>query len=187
VLSGRLSAAWLRSRNPARSSSRTPLRSSNTSRKHGSAYEEWASSSLRQCYTPPRRSARPTYETDSFSSLPTPTASLYGSNCGGAAGRTGPPRPSLAGCFNLLPTPTAGDAKASGAAGYSTASGRHSGTTLTDVASGAASAGRRGRLNPLLCEWMMGLPIGWTDCEPLEMLSLPRWLRAHSTLSLRIG
>ena len=31
-----------------------------------------------------------------------------------------------------FPTPTAGDSKASGAAGYSTASGRHSGTTLTD-------------------------------------------------------
>jgi hypothetical protein len=33
---------------------------------------------------------------------------------------------------NPFPTPTAGDSKASGAAGYSTASGRHSGTTLTD-------------------------------------------------------
>lgn len=32
------------------------------------------------------------------------------------------------------PTPTATDAKASGAAGYSTDSGRHSGTTLTDAA-----------------------------------------------------
>lgn len=31
------------------------------------------------------------------------------------------------------PTATAGDAKSSGAAGYSTASGRHSGTTLTDA------------------------------------------------------
>ena len=37
------------------------------------------------------------------------------------------------GSFSLLPTPTAGDAKASGAAGYSTASGRHSDTTLTDA------------------------------------------------------
>jgi hypothetical protein len=32
------------------------------------------------------------------------------------------------------PTPTAGDAKASGAEGYSTEGGRHSGTTLTDAA-----------------------------------------------------
>lgn len=36
----------------------------------------------------------------------------------------------------MWPTATATDAKASGAAGYSTASGRHSGTTLTDAASG---------------------------------------------------
>lgn len=34
----------------------------------------------------------------------------------------------------LWPTATATDAKASGAAGYSTDSGRHSGTTLTDAA-----------------------------------------------------
>ena len=33
----------------------------------------------------------------------------------------------------MLPTPTAGDAKASGSAGYSTSSGRHSGVTLTDA------------------------------------------------------
>ena len=36
--------------------------------------------------------------------------------------------------FSSWPTPTATDAKASGSAGYSTASGRHSGTTLTDAA-----------------------------------------------------
>ena len=35
------------------------------------------------------------------------------------------------------PTPTSGDANSSGAAGYSTASGRHSGTTLTDATSGS--------------------------------------------------
>jgi hypothetical protein len=34
----------------------------------------------------------------------------------------------------LWPTPTAMDANSSGAAGYSTASGRHSGTTLVDAA-----------------------------------------------------
>jgi len=33
----------------------------------------------------------------------------------------------------MWPTPTAGDSKASGSAGYSTDSGRHSGTTLTDA------------------------------------------------------
>lgn len=42
--------------------------------------------------------------------------------------------PSLSSWARLWPTPTAGDEKASGAAGYSTASGRHAGTTLTDAA-----------------------------------------------------
>lgn len=36
----------------------------------------------------------------------------------------------------MLPTPTSGDAKASGSAGYSTESGCHSGVTLTDAERG---------------------------------------------------
>lgn len=43
------------------------------------------------------------------------------------------PRIEGSGC-SLWPTATAGDHKASGAAGYSTASGRHAGVTLTDAA-----------------------------------------------------
>lgn len=41
----------------------------------------------------------------------------------------------------LWPTPTGSDSKASGAAGYSTASGRHSGTTLTDAVVRGVSRG----------------------------------------------
>jgi len=97
---------------------------------------------------------------------PTPSAQSYGTNQGGAAGRTGAVRPSLqtlgagwqtsrasdgekGGPNQTLkgqpaltaqaraahwPTATATDAKASRAAAYSTESGRHSGTTLTDAA-----------------------------------------------------
>ena len=83
---------------------------------------------------------------------------------------------------HILPSPTAGDAKSSGAAGYSTASGRHSGTTPSDAVLGAASAGRRGRLSPLLSEWVMGWPIGWTDCDAPVTESFRSWLRAHSEL-----
>lgn len=64
---------------------------------------------------------------------PTPTATAYGTNQGGSAGRVGPIRPSLE-TLVKWPTPTAMDANSSGAAGYSTESGRHSGTTLTDAA-----------------------------------------------------
>lgn len=79
--------------------------------------------------------------------IPTPSAQSYGSNRGGAAGRVGPERHSLESMASrgLWPTPTAGDAKASGSAGDSTESGRHSGTTLTDaVDRGFLASGRDG-------------------------------------------
>lgn len=86
------------------------------------------------------------------------------------------------------PTPTAGDSKASGAAAYSTASGRHSGTTLTDAAvrlwntprardwkaggkdclgpQALRTTGQAGMvLNPQFVETLMGLPVGWTSCR----------------------
>ncbi len=129
-------------------------------------------------------SAPLTAETASSSLLPTPAAQSYGSNRGGAAGRVGPVRHSLESLAKqgLLPTPTAGDAKESGAAGYSTER-RHSGTTLTDApvrrlpTPGGRDwkvqgkdglelrlAGRTDRrLNPRFVEWMMGFPDRWTE------------------------
>lgn len=117
---------------------------------------------------------------DALALLPTPSACSYGTNRGGAAGRTGAARPSLETLARTLPTPTASDSRGSGAAGYSTSSGRHSGTTLSDAICGAASAGRSGRLNPRFVEWMMGLPIGWTDCTASVTESFRKWLQAHS-------
>jgi hypothetical protein len=102
---------------------------------------------------------------------PTPAATAYGTNHGGAAGRTGPVRPSLDTLAKQWPTPTAGDSKASGAAGYSTASGRHTGTTLTDATVGprgplTRQGGSGGRvLNPRFVEALMGMPDGWTDVD----------------------
>ncbi len=109
-----------------------------------------------------------------------------------------------------FPTPTAGDAKSSGAAGYSTASGRHTGTTLTDAivrfptptandwkgpnnsGSGTASSNglatrAGGQLNPTWVEWLMGWPLGWTDCEPLETARFREWQQQHSSCSEREG
>nr|WP_232379888.1 hypothetical protein [Polyangium fumosum] len=64
----------------------------------------------------------------------------------------------------LWPTPTCGDAKASGAAGYSTET-RHAGTTLVDAAVRQPNAG--GVLNPAWVETLMGCPPGWTDGPPV--------------------
>jgi hypothetical protein len=69
------------------------------------------------------------------------------------------------------PTPTAGDSKDSGAAGYSTESGRHSGTTLTDAVVRGPKA--EGKLNPDWVECLMGLPSGWTS-----IVGLPRPVRS---------
>jgi hypothetical protein len=73
-----------------------------------------------------------------------------------------------------------------GRAGNMTPSGSSFGTTPSDAATGAESAARRGRLNPLFCEWMQGLPIGWTDCAPLETLELRHWFtRSRSVVYSR--
>ncbi len=98
----------------------------------------------------------------------------------------------------LWPTPTAGDSKASGAAGYAT-EGRHSGTTLTDAAvrgfrspgpqvptmqtpGGSRSVSGR-TLNPRFVEWLMGWPIGWSDCEAPVTESFREWRRLHGAIS----
>jgi hypothetical protein len=96
--------------------------------------------------------------------------------------------------YRMWPTLTAGDSKASGSASYSTESGRHSGTTLTDAVvrlptpnatdykgPSTRSQGKErprsdddlptrigGSLNPTWVEWLMGWPLGWTDLRLLE-------------------
>jgi site-specific DNA-cytosine methylase len=68
------------------------------------------------------------------------------------------------GTCQKAPTPTAGDAKNARNATSSRQldSQHHSGTTLCDTVHGTG-----GKLSPLWVEWLMGWPIGWTDCEPL--------------------
>ena len=202
-------------------SSKTCPPSPSSSSPSGESFEDWVSSGLRLCFTPPASPVRRISEGDSLPLLPTPSASTCGTNRGGSAGRTGPARPGLETLVSTIPThgsrdwkdgacrdanvptnallgrwvtrlptptandstPTANDSTASGAAGYSTASGRHSGTTLTDAVTGAASEGRSGILNPRLSEWLQGLPIGWTESAPLETSALLRWsTHAHSSL-----
>ena len=40
------------------------------------------------------------------------------------------------------------------------------------------------KLNPLFVEWLMGLPIGWTDLEPVETRWSQWWLAKHSRYSM---
>lgn len=96
--------------------------------------------------------------------LPTPLATE------GRRGLRKVPRPAKCGrslTEKILPTPTAGDAKCSGSR-MAEGSEAHHGTSLTDALVRGSTTGRPESrqgwcLNPRFVEWMMGLPIGWTD------------------------
>lgn len=122
--------------------------------------------------------------------LPTPTATSYGSNQGGAAGRVGKVRYSLSAMAQkgLLPTPTARDWKDGTAQSCQNVepngllgrvvhllptpracSGlRSSGMNRTEL---TTQQGVPGSLNPAWVEWLMGFPEGWTDLGPSETRS----------------
>lgn len=112
--------------------------------------------------------------------LPTPTASDYGTNQGGASGRTGKARPSLSTMARrgLWPTPTVcGNHNKAGASptsgdGLATAvkrwptpcsrdgKGPWSTGTGTDLPQAAG-----GNLNPTWVAWLMGFPLDWLDVD----------------------
>jgi hypothetical protein len=127
--------------------------------------------------------------------LPTPSATSYGSNQGGAMGRVGPVRHSLESMarHGLWPTPRAHDARADFAkldrsnTGMSLETAARlwpTPTSLSPAKNGNNEAGNScglvaikkrileedpkatGALNPTWVEWLMGFPLGWTDCGP---------------------
>ena len=92
--------------------------------------------------------------------LPTPSASSYGSNRGGAAGRTGPVRESLETMARngSLPTPQARDMKGPPGKACQERGGHQS--------SLPSALGQSTRcLNPRFVEWMMGFPLLWTETQ----------------------
>jgi hypothetical protein len=129
--------------------------------------------------------------------LPTPSAQSYGSNKGGAAGRTGKTRHSLESMAKngLWPTPTVKglhsaprSSNPKEGTGLATAV-RWATPTLNDSKNngGPSQYTRRrarqeslnlnaqvgGALNPRWVEWLQGFPIGWVSCEPSETPSSP--------------
>jgi hypothetical protein len=140
-------------------------------------------------------------------SLPTPSATSYGSNRGGAAGRVGPVRPSLQtmAAKNLWPTPNGRDWKDTGPS-----QGNRKSPNLGTVAHwrtpqardgdqrGPSDPQKRvqqghsvslhdqvgGSLNPTWVEWLMGFPAGWSQVEELTpAASRKRAQRAHPTMT----
>lgn len=74
----------------------------------------------------------------------------------------------LAHVVQLLPTPTCQDAKNNG----SQSQKERNTPPLNAVVGGA--------LNPTWVEWLMGWPLGWTDCEPLAMRKFQLWRLQHT-------
>ena len=109
--------------------------------------------------------------TDYVTMYPTPTATEYGrkkSASKGAAVRESLQQMARSGNW---PTPTAQDAKNSTLPA--------SQVCRDSVPGALLRAGHTGKLNPEFVEWLMGCPIGWTDCEPLGMGRSPHnscWL-----------
>lgn len=112
-----------------------------------------------------------TKETDG-SYLPTPTATPYGTNKGGASGRVGKERLSLQTMArrNLWPTPTARDWKDS--PGQKDRGDRDD----SKLAMRVFRENNSGQLNPQWVEWLMGYRIGWTELSALEI----QWFHSKS-------
>jgi hypothetical protein len=94
---------------------------------------------------------------------PTPSANSYGSNQGGAAGRTEPVRHSLQSMAKtgMWPTPTA--VTNTGGAALCKWGGSGARAKLRTM---VTPQELNGALNPMWVEWLMGFPLGWTDLEP---------------------
>lgn len=126
---------------------------------------------------------------------PTLTHQSYGSNRGGANGRTGKIRPSLP---TLLRSDTMSRGHVTGAGKPKRSLGadplavilptltvcgnyNRKGASATSGDGLATAVG--GRLNPTWCEWFMGFPLGWTDVAwpPASARSATRLSRQRSS------
>lgn len=107
-------------------------------------------------------SMHPTEGTAFGSLLPTPSASSYGTNQGGAAGRVGKIRPSLETMARqgLWPTPMARDYK-----GQGMSVARRLTRNPDNLSSAVMATDGSGTLNPTWVEWLMGFPLEHTALE----------------------
>lgn len=77
------------------------------------------------------------------------------------------------------PTPRARDAQPEGLEAGLRRVEKYSTCGLSTAVNADPSAKKTGLLNPNWTEWLMGWPIGWTGCEPLETAKFQEWLQQH--------
>jgi len=96
------------------------------------------------------------------SMFPTPTSSMQTLGDMEQARYAGsdPRRPDYQAANRLLPTPIANDAK--------NATLPPAAKKRDSIPGALIREGISGSLNPLWVEWLMGFPIGWTDCDASE-------------------
>ena len=96
-------------------------------------------------------------------------------------GIKGKERLTLTGMVKLFPTPTARDYRSQHAEGSEAFKERLNHPRGVNLVEELQRQGITGQLNPPWVEWLMGFPIGWTDCDVSEMPSS----RSRCTRSLR--
>ena len=109
---------------------------------------------------------------DACERVPTPTVT-GNHNRKGASPKSGD---GLATYVERVPTPTACMSKGSSSGSLLRKDGR---SRVRDRLDHYTYAQTGGTLSPMWVEWIMGWPIGWTDCEPLATDRSRRWLRSH--------
>jgi hypothetical protein len=133
---------------------------------------------------------------------PTPSACKAGNDTNLRCSGDGRQKPNKLGwAVALWPTPNARDYKGAPGAGCIARGGRQSSlpaavkqwptpTVQDSKNNGAPSQMERntkplnaevgGPLNPTWVEWLMGWPLGWTDCAASATDRFQQWLRSHS-------
>ena len=164
VISGHTSDGTYNQLNLFNASSRTSKDTSRLDSTASSATWKKMVTAQRGDYSQRKKLARHTNANES-SYLPTPSATSYGNNQGGAAGRTGKVRHSLESMarHNLWPTPRASEYKDCGPVGSKSHTHMDKRSYLCAKAKDPDQPS--GLLNPTWVEWLMGVPTGWTGLD----------------------
>ena len=81
----------------------------------------------------------------------------------------------------MWPTPTARDWKGDRKPETLAAAGRNATNGLPEAITSRTGQHCGGQLNPTWVEWLMGWPLGWTDCAASATDRFRKWFASHGT------